>query len=214
MTLRESLKEYLDFINQTGYHYKTEQVLEMILDIDLLTEYCEKNNRKIGIVSRTPFNVHLIDLVRNSNGDLFPYERIVKAVQGNSVVIMPFLNGKIILLKQFRHALGDYQYALPRGYGELCLTPEENARKEINEELNCESGDYAFLGHIVADSGICGEKVNVFRCSIEKPFVEGDYESIVSYIEVTEDEFNEMIRSGQINDGFTLSAAALYNSRK
>lgn len=214
MDLRKSIAEYLDFINKISFQYKTDEVLELITDSDELMNYCQKNNKRIGIVNRTEFNIHLIDLVKNSNGELFLYERIVKAVQGNSVVIMPFHNDKIILLKQFRHALGDYQYALPRGFGEINLSPEENARKEIREELGCESESYVFLGNVVADSGLCGEKVCVFKCCVNNLNIREQYENIVSYVEATEQEFAEMVKNGMINDGFTLSAFTLHNLKK
>lgn len=214
MDIRSKIDEYLDFIKETGFCYKDNNMIEMITDFDKIMDYCKKTGNNIGIINRNEYNVHVIDLVRNKNNQIYEYERIVKAVQGNSVVVIPFKENKIILLKQFRHALGDYQYAFPRGFGEISLSPKENARKEIIEELNCDSKDYIFLGNIVADSGLCGEKVYVFKCSVEPPCIQEYYENIASYIEVDETELSDMIRNRLINDGFTLSALTLYNCTK
>lgn len=209
----ENIKEYLEFIKENKSLYQANEVLEVVTDPATIEEYCAKNNARIGVVYRSKHNIMVVDLVRNKAGRLFAYERIVKTVSGNSVVIMPFLNGKILLLKQFRHALGEYQLAFPRGYGEENISPEENARKEISEELNCNAENISYLGRIVADSGVCGEMVCAFQCSISLPAVDGVYEDIASFITVTEDEFCDMAKKGLINDSFTLSTFMLYRSK-
>lgn len=209
----ENIHEYLGFIKENKDLYQANEVLETVTDPAVIEEYCRKNDARIGVVYRSKYNIMVVDLVRDKAGRLFAYERIVKAARGNSVVIMPFLNGKILLLKQFRHALGDYQLAFPRGYGESGISPEENARKEISEELNCDAENISYLGRIVADSGVCGETVCTFQCNVRFPAVDGVYENIASFITVTEDEFSDMANKGLINDGFTLSAFLLYQAK-
>lgn len=78
--------------------------------------------------------VYTID--KDNNKNYFAYERIIpKAKNNSSVVIVPIYEDKIILLKQYRHALRDYQYSLPRGYGEDTVQVENNVKKELSEEI-------------------------------------------------------------------------------
>lgn len=214
MDMQKDLQRYLCFLKERGFRYETNEVLEIIDDINMLVDYSKAHGVKLGIIYESPFHIFVVDLVRNKAGKLFPCERLVKTAVGNSVVVVPFREGKIILLKQFRHALGDYQYCFPRGFGEPDISPEENARKEIGEELNCTSSDYVFLGNTVADSGVCGEKICVFCCNVDEPTVNVLDENIESYIAVTDSELLEMIGQGKINDGFTLSAVALMKGKE
>lgn len=210
MDIRKEMQEYVAFLHRRNFHYKTDSVLQLIDDPDLLADYSVRNGVRLGIIYQSRFHTMVVDLVRKQDGTLLPYERLVKTAEGNSVVMVPFCGGKIILLKQFRHALGDFQYCFPRGFGEPGLSPEENARKEIREELNCDAQDFRLLGHTVADSGVCGEKVHIFRCTVTNPSVDILQENIAAYTAVTESELRDMIRSGQIDDGFTLAAAAMF----
>ena len=47
----------------------------------------------------------VVDVVRAKNGSLFAYERLMNRVMRGAVVIVPYYNGKYILLRQYRHAL-------------------------------------------------------------------------------------------------------------
>lgn len=111
----------------------------------------------------------LVDLVKDSKGDVFAYERIVHTATGNAIVVIPKYHNKYLLLKQFRHAIRTEQYAFPRGFGEDGLTGEENAKKELSEEINAiiKENSLTYLGKTVSDSGLCGDNVLVYQCEVE-----------------------------------------------
>ena len=124
-------------------------------------------------------------------------------------------NGKFVLLKQYRHAMRDFQYAFPRGFKELGLTSLENAQKELSEELNNTTAKYKKLGSVVADSGLCGNIVDVFKCEIVDDLVfTVKTEGIVNILEVTEEELTKMIYNNQITDCFSLAAICLIKALK
>ncbi|MCM1219109.1 MAG: NUDIX hydrolase [Lachnospiraceae bacterium] len=126
------------------------------------------------------------------------------------MVIISKYNNQYVLIKQFRHAIGDYQLAFPRGYGEPDITIEENVKKEIFKELNTNAYKIEHIGTVIADSGICGEKVNIVQCEVDKPNVDGVYEGITKFVLLSAEEIESLIKSKKINDGFTLSAWSLY----
>ena len=149
------------------------------------------------------------DLVQGPKG-LFAYERILPASTGAAVVALPLWEGRFILLRQFRHALRDSQLAFPRGYGEDGLSPEENVRKELAEELQTEAVVLENLGQIAPDSGMTGARAQVFLCRVAQPNIPVGYEEIQGMVSLTPEELEEKIASGEIDDGFTLAAYGLW----
>lgn len=209
----DTIVQYLDFIKEYGLPYGYSDVMRIITDYDELMKYSVSHDREIGLIYKDDYNIFVVDLVENVRGERFTYDRIVKTRRGNSVVVIPSYNDKFVLLKQFRHAVGDYQYSFPRGYGEPDITIEENAKKEIAEELNAAASSVSMIGQVIADSGICGEKVNVLHCVVDNIYVDGIYEGIRDYIVLSSGEIDDFIKSDMITDGFTLSAWALFKSK-
>lgn len=124
---------------------------------------------------------------------------------------MKIYNGKYVLLKQFRHTLRTFQYGFPRGFGELGLSPEQNAKKELFEELGCHVIKTEDLGEIVADSGLSGNRVRALLCEISTPKLNAEHEGIVSFELVSPEQLRQMISDNKINDGFTLAAYGILN---
>lgn len=149
--------------------------------------------------------VYTID--KDNNKNYFAYERIIpKAKNNSSVVIVPIYEDKIILLKQYRHALRDYQYSLPRGYGEDTVQVENNVKKELSEEIWATTTDIEFLGKVVPDSGLSGNKVNIYKCKVLKYNKNVKIEGIEEISAISINKIEQMILNGEINDGFTISA--------
>lgn len=209
----DTILAYLDFIQEYGLPYDSSDVMRIITNYDELMQYSVSHNRQIGVIYKSEYNIFVVDLVENVRGERFTYERIVKTRRGNSVVIIPVYSNQYVLLKQFRHATGGYQYAFPRGYGEPDITIEENAKKEISEELNATASSVKMIGKVVADSGICGEEVSIVQCRINNIEVDGIYEGIQDYLLLSSKEIEEYIKSNLITDGFTLSAWILYKDK-
>ena len=95
------------------------------------------------------------------------------------------------------------------GFGEEDLNSEENVIKEIYEELSARATNIKYLGSVIADSGLMGNKVSVYECEIDCYVQKEANEGIVDIIEVSYDELTEMVKQEEIDDGFTLSAIAM-----
>jgi len=186
--------------------------IHIVTDPALVEAFQEKSGQTIGVVYSSPYHLMVVDLVCVQAGSYFAYERVLPAVQRGAVVIVPQYQDDFLLLKQYRHALRDYQYAFPRGFGEAGVSAAENVRKEIKEELSAQASNVRFLGTCVADSGLCGDKVSVYFCNIESFSVNKDYEGISNIIKLSKKEMPQWIKAGKLNDGFTLSAYSLLTS--
>lgn len=184
--------------------------LRIVTDRAAVLQYeASAEGRPIGIAYSSPYNQLLVDLVEDGQGRRFAYERVIPAAK-NAVVIVPRFEGDFVLLRQFRHALRDYQLCFPRGYGEPGVSACDNAEKELFEELKVRPlGPMRHLGSVVADSGLSGGRVEVFACDVPAPSPDAGYEEIDGCIIAPPTELEELVADGRINDGFTLSALTL-----
>ena len=165
-----------------------------------------------GMRYRSPYSMLVTDLVVDDKGKQFLYERTLPAVEEPAVVCITVQDGKFVLLEQFRHSMRKKQLAFVRGYGESGLSGEENAKKEIGEELGAEVHAIRLLGEVVADSGKDGSQAAVYYCEITGAICREGYEGIIALRYFTPDELKEQVRQGKIDDGFTLAALQLLSA--
>ncbi|MBQ8804716.1 MAG: NUDIX hydrolase [Tyzzerella sp.] len=204
--------KYKKLMAERPQHFISSKELEIITDEKLVTDYENRTGKTIGVNYESKYRIMVVDLAYDGK-KYFAYERLLPAVDTGAVVIVPMYNGNFVLLEQFRHALRGHQYAFPRGFASEGYSAEENCRKELQEELGCETKEVVFLGTVVADSGLSGDKVSVYVCTIDSYEEYQGYEGICSTIELTPEEFTNYITKGKINDGYSLSAYAMYVSR-
>lgn len=179
-----------------------------------IIKYEAIHNKNIGVVYKSDYNMMVVDLIQSVEGKYSTYERLIPTVQKGAVVIVPVYKDKFILLNQFRHAIREKQLSFPRGYGEMDIDAENNAIKEIKEELGAEIIDKPQkLGSVVADSGISANKVMIYTVNVDEYKEKVGYEGIESIQLKTEKELITSIKNGEINDGYTLAAYALYMNK-
>lgn len=95
----------------------------------------------------------LVDLIRNPDGKLYTYERILPVVPSGAAMAVTIQNGLFVLLRQYRHAIRTSQYSFPRGFGKGTLTVRK-CQKEVHEEIGATVIKCEYLGEVVADSGL------------------------------------------------------------
>lgn len=161
----------------------------------ILMEYEKENKCNLGVIYESEYHIIIKELVCD-NG-ICEYERILNRNTGSAVVIIPIYKDKFVLLNQFRHAIRDYQLCFPRGFGEKNLSSYENSKEEIKEELGCDILSNRMIGTIIADSGICGERVCVHLCEITQPQTMLNYEGIKNIQCVNKEELRLLINSGK-----------------
>ena len=204
-------QEYKKLMTERPDLFQESDDLEIITDEQVVFSYCVENDKTVGVIYKSRFSILVVDLVKDINGKVFTYERLVPANSGG-IVCIPVYNGKLVLLKQYRHALREYQLSFPRGFGEPDISSEINLLKEIKEELGADIHKYEHIGKIAPDSGLLSNKVDVYYCEISKPSLNKGYEGIIQLEEVTHDEFRSIISTGTITDGFTLAAYTLFQT--
>jgi ADP-ribose pyrophosphatase len=165
------------------------------------------------LMLENPWVKHYYDKVRFPNGEEGQYNRIVEGNQRRGVVILPFNNKKELgLLKIYRYPIGSWQWEAPRGYGEASLTTEENAARELKEEMAMEAEEFVYLGSIYPNSGLLSTEADILLArnikNINEPLdKEKGTISEIRFFNIS--SIKDMIGNGSIKDGFTISGLFL-----
>ncbi|MFC4467567.1 NUDIX hydrolase [Streptomyces xiangluensis] len=168
----------------------------------------------VGVVSADRFLLHLRDPVRFPDGRTGLYNRILPPPSATpGVVVLPLLgpDGAIVLVEHHRHATREWHWEVPRGFGEAGATEEENVTRELGEELTARPERVIPLGELHPDTGLLAHRVKLYAAYVDRIGDLEKGEGIRQAITVSPDEAEDMIRNGDITDGFTI--AVLYRAR-
>ena len=127
----------------------------------------------------------------------------------DGVVIAPIAgDDRILLVRQFRHPVRMWVLELPRGAGNEGEAPEDAARRELKEEVGCESDGVHPLGRVVNDSGQSAGIPWLFAVRAReggRPERE-EGESIDRVLRYPFTELRRACQRGEVVDSFTLAA--------
>jgi len=103
----------------------------------------------------------------------------VKSTQSDAVVIIPFLNNKMVVIKQYRPPIGDYVIEHPAGLIDDGESPLEAAERELKEEVGLETKDSFLFSKMLYNSpGITDESVSyVISQAFGVPHTQGNESS-------------------------------------
>lgn len=208
--MNKQLDRYFELLVERPEEFVGSEQGKIVKDRALMEELAQESGRPLGVVYESPFHIVVVDLLKTPDERFLFYERVLNTVQGPAVVIVPIYQGRFVLLHQYRHALQGMQYAFPRGFGEPGLSAEENARKELREELGCEAKSVTCLSKVVADSGLCGQEVQVCAVMVDAFETRKDYEGIVETVLLDAEQMHQWIKDVRINDSFTISAFCMW----
>ncbi len=202
-----------------------ESVIKIITKLDVIKEEQSKLRAKlrdegkpetwidIGVLVDDPYFLVIRDLVEFPGGFRSGYIRFInrKSLEGGTgSVIIPVYQGQICLQRHFRHALRDWMWEIPRGFGEIGLSGFENAKKELREELGLVPSRLIPLGSGSPDFGASDDNAQFFLAEIEEVTenipTEGYHEGISDRILVSVEEFERMIVKGEMQDSFSILA--------
>ena len=173
-----------------------------------------QNTDSYGLKYESPFHYLIVDPVEDITGRVFGYERFMSK-KGIGVATVPMFQGKFVLMKQYRHAIRDYQYSFVRGFGEPGLTPKQNALKEVLEELGgIVTKVPIYLGTVAPDAGMTPDRVEVYLVELDQIGYLQKEEGIQDVLLLSEKEMDAMIADDKLEDGITLSSYLYWKVRK
>ena len=133
---------------------------------------------------------------------------------GASAVVPLREDGRVLLIHQFRHAVGGYLYEVPAGTLSPGETPEACARREVEEEVGHRAGRLESLGSIVTAPGFCNEVIHLFlatELTVTKQSL--DHDEVLRVVEMGFDEAMAKIQDNTIRDAKSIAALCLAHER-
>lgn len=199
--------EYFALIDKRPDAFIQSDVLGIVTDPEIIKEF-EANNpgKQIGIAYNSEFNMMVVDLVQDLDGNLFCYERILHTYTDPACIIIPMIEDKFVLLRQYRHAVRGFRYAFPRGFGEAGMDGVTNSLREIAEEIGGKANKIRILGYIEPDTGLTDTKVMVNFCHLERYNENLQTDGIDRIFLATPTELNGLIANGNITDAMSIAA--------
>jgi ADP-ribose pyrophosphatase len=80
-----------------------------------------------------------------------------------AVGVLPVLaDGRVLLVRQYRHATGDWLVEIPAGRLQHGENPQSGAARELEEETGMRADHWRSLGGFFAAPGFCSEWMHLF----------------------------------------------------
>jgi ADP-ribose pyrophosphatase len=138
--------------------------------------------------------------------------REVIAHSGSVVVLPVFPDGRILMIRQYRHAAGQYLWELVAGHREQHETFRETAPRELQEETGYAARKFTRLFEIYPAPGLLGEMMELYLAEglVKGKSRQEDDEKISKRIFALA-ELEQWIGSGKIKDAKTVAGILYYS---
>lgn len=129
----------------------------------------------------------------------------------DAVTILPIDDeGMVYFVRQFRVGAEREMLELPAGVMDEGEEPLTTAHRELQEEIGRDASHMERIGGFYMAAGYTSEYMHVFFASnLSEHSLEQDEDEFLSLVKVDVRDVFDMIRSGQIEDGKTISAFML-----
>lgn len=149
-----------------------------------------------------------VDTVRLPNGETATREIIRHP---GAVAVIALLDGKLLVVEQFRKPLGKAQVEIPAGKLDGGEDPAQAALRELEEETGYRADKLVHLRTFSTSPGFADEVIHLyFADSLSKGEVHLDDEEFLTCEAITLDEALAYVRDGRICDAKTLMAVDLW----
>ena len=134
-------------------------------------------------------------------------------VHPGAVVVMGFLDdGRILLIRNYRYAIGQMLVELPAGTLEKNEDVMNCAGRELLEETGYLAGRIKLLTTFFSSPGILSEKLYAFTAyDLQRAQPAPEEGEEIEVLPVTWDEAIDMLRHGQIEDAKTIATLLMFD---
>jgi len=165
------------------------------------------------VSSHYVYNGHNIRLRVDEVVLLSGKETVREVIEHNGAVAIVAIDieKNILLVRQFRHAAGKELLEIPAGGIDPGETPEETARREMQEETGYTPGKLERLGGFYSAPGYASEYLYLFLATGLMParLIAEDTEEI-KLVKMQLDDAIELIRNGEIQDAKSIAGLLYY----
>lgn len=149
-----------------------------------------------------------VDTVRLPNGNERPREVVEHP---GAIALVPYLpDGRLVLVRQWRHAVGRALLEVPAGTREAGEAPDKTASRELAEETGYTAGEIIPLGIFFTTPGFCTEEM---FCYLAVGLTAGEAtpedDEGISLERFPLDDLPAMIARGEIQDAKSIAVLAM-----
>ena len=123
-------------------------------------------------------------------------------VHPGAAAIVPVVNEQVLLVEQYRTAVGRKTLEIPAGTLEEGELPEDCAKRELIEETGFSAAQWGKLTAYYPSPGYSSEIIHLFKASKLEKVTEIEAELPIHYFEVK--DLRDKIRTGEIQDSKTI----------
>ncbi|WP_027340028.1 NUDIX hydrolase [Halonatronum saccharophilum] len=122
-----------------------------------------------------------------------------------AVAIIPYNNGKVIMVEQFRKATDSILLEIPAGRLEGGEKPKDCALRELEEETGYKAESLNFINDFYTTPGFTNEVIYLYLATdLEKYEQNTDPGEFINIKEYSLEEIKVMLREGKIKDAKTI----------
>jgi ADP-ribose pyrophosphatase len=151
-----------------------------------------------------------VDTVRFPDGSIGQLEMLRHP---GAAAVVPFLDDpadpdpRLLLIRQFRHAAEGFIWEVPAGRLDPGETPEDCARRELEEETGMRARAIERLTTIYTTPGFTDERIHLFLArGLEQGEVRRERDEFMELHTLTWSSVMALARSGEIQDAKTLAS--------
>ncbi len=151
------------------------------------------------------------DVMRLPDGSTENWDYVAHR-KGAAAVIPVMDNGNILMVRQYRGAIGDYTIEIPAGSRDSVTEPTiVCAARELEEETGYRSDRLQLLINVATTAAFCNEQIDIYVATdLVKTQQRLDAGEFVDVIEYTREDLVRDILNGTIRDGKTVSGILAY----
>jgi ADP-ribose pyrophosphatase len=153
-----------------------------------------------------------LDTIRLANGSTSRREVVE---HGGAVAIVPVdTQGRVLLVRQHRHATGQTLLEIPAGGLEDGEAPEETAQRELREETGFRAATITRLGGFFLAPGYSSEYLHVYLAEgLSEDALDHDADEDIELHAVELEDALQRIDHGEIEDAKSVAGLLLYARR-
>jgi 8-oxo-dGTP pyrophosphatase MutT (NUDIX family) len=127
--------------------------------------------------------------------------------KNRAIGVVPYENGRIWLVGQYRVPLGEYSWEIPEGGAPYSEDPLAGAKRELREEMGFAAHSWDLLFKMHLSNSVTNEEAIVYLARrLEKGAPLPEDTEVFKYKSLTLDEAFTQVVEGKITDSMTVAA--------